>query len=40
MELNATEKKSLKKNLLRLREKGPFKTKLPKKNSGNVGKMD
>ena len=29
-----------KKNLLRLRETGSFKTKLSKKNNKNVGKMD
>ena len=29
-----------KKKLLRLRETVSFKTKLPKKNNGNVGKMD
>ena len=40
MEFDVTEKKDLKKNLLRLRETGSFKTKLPKKNNGNVGKMD
>ena len=33
-------KKSLKKKWLHLRETGSFKTKLPKKNSKNVGKMD
>ena len=40
MEFDVTEKKDLKKNLLRLRETGSFKTKLPKKNNKNVGKMD
>ena len=40
MELNVTEKKDLKKNLLRLRETESFKTKLPKKNNKSVGKMD
>ena len=41
MELDVTEKKRFReKNLLRLRETGSFKTKLPQKNNGGVGKMD
>ena len=36
MELDATKKKKKKKNLLRLRETGSFKTKLPKKKTVKV----
>ena len=41
MELNVIEKEGFKKkDLLRLRETGSFKTKLPKRNNKSVGKMD